>query len=93
MRFRRFLPPTMFAVLAMILSACASSPGKLAVNLGAVKECQRLGRPVPVPDIQADTDYRDLSAQALAALNKANRGSAARTACENKVVSDYAKAK
>jgi hypothetical protein len=52
-----------------------------------------LGGYVSPPSIEADTDYRKLSADALARLNKANRGSAARTRCEQKVIDDYAKAR
>lgn len=39
------------------------------------------------------TDYADLSAAALATINRANRGSAARARCEDKVIDDYAKAR
>ena len=87
----RFRLPIMCAVSALILSSCASSPGELKVKL--TDQCQKLGGYVSPPSIEADTDYRKLSADALARLNKANRGSAARTRCEQKVIDDYAKAR
>ena len=43
--------------------------------------------------VQNTSDYRDLTPEALAALKKANDGSAARTRCEDKVIADYAKAR
>lgn len=45
------------------------------------------------PEIDASTDYRKLSAEALADLNLANRRNAALRRCDAKVISDYAKAK
>ena len=80
------------SVLVLMLPGCATSPGKLTVDLSALKECRRLGPRQPVPRIDADTDYRTLAAEALAGLNKANRGSAARTRCDDKVIQSYATA-
>ena len=79
------------ALIAPTLCGCAGSLGKLDVDLAALKECQRLKGPVPVPQI-ADSDYRVLSAQALAQLKKANGKDAARTRCEQNVIDKYAKA-
>lgn len=75
--------------LALILAACATSPGKLDVDLQALKECQRLQRQMAVGQIGEDSDYRELSAEALAEIAKGNRTQAARTACENKVIEKY----
>jgi hypothetical protein len=77
---------------AQTLSGCATSPGKLNVDLTAIKECQKLGGPVPVPEITRKSDYRVLSAQALGQLHKANSGAEQRTGCEDRVVDDYANA-
>lgn len=96
MRCRRSLPLTLAMTLfvsAPMLGSCAQSPGHLSVNLSALKQCQKLGGRQPVPEIDDTSDYRDISPEALAALKKANDGSAARTRCEDKVIADYAKAK
>lgn len=82
---------TLSLLTLLTLSGCATSPGKLSVDLSAVKECQKLGGPVEVPLIKG-SDYRTLSAQALGQINKANVGEARRTNCEDGVVDDYAKA-
>lgn len=76
---------------AMLLAGCAHSPGMLDVDLQALKECRRLDPtvPGPGPSIRNDSDYRDLSPEALAALKKANDGTARRNACENKVIEKY----
>lgn len=87
----RWPRPILCVVWAMTLASCASSPGELKVKL--TDECLRLGGTVAPPDIDASTDYRKLSADALAKLNRANRGSAARTRCERKVIDNYANAK
>ena len=81
-------------VLGLMLAGCATSPGSsLKVDLSALTECQKLGREQPVPQISEDTDYRDLSPQALAALKKANDGARKRTKCENSVIEKYKAAK
>lgn len=89
------LPMLLAASLALMpLPGCVSSPGKLSVDLGpALKECQKLGSPVSVSSFDDKSDYADLSAETLAALNKAHRGSLARTRCEDQVIDGYAKAK
>ena len=92
MRCRRCLRAILLDALALIVTGCAGSPGKLSVNLSALKECQRLGGAVRPPAINDDTDYRELAENALARLNQANRGSAAHARCDRKVISDYAKA-
>lgn len=96
MRCHRLLP-LIFAIAlfvsAPMLTACAPSLGHLSVDLSALKECQKLGKKQPVPEISETSDYRDLSPEALAALKKANDGIGARTRCEDKVIADYAKAK
>lgn len=94
MNFPRYLTrPTILSVLALTLGGCAQSMGKLAVDLKAsIEQCQRLGGPVSVSEIGEDTDFRDLSVEAGAAIDKANRQDAARTRCENGVVAKYAKA-
>lgn len=43
----------------------------------------------PGPSIGPDSDYRDLTPEALAALNKANDGTARRNACEDKFIASY----
>lgn len=75
--------------LLLTLPGCVTSQGKLSVDLGALKECRRLGGPRPIPLIE---NYRALSAAALAELNKANKGDARRTRCDDKVIEQYAKA-
>lgn len=86
--FRR---ATTLVALAMMLTSCASSPGSLAVKL--TDQCLRLGGIVPPPSITAASDYRELASDTLARLNRANRGSAARTRCEQQVINEYAAAK
>lgn len=91
-RHRRLLAILSLSTL-LTLPGCATSPGKLSVDLTAVKECQRLGGPVAVPEITPKkTDYRVLSAQVLGQIRKANEGEQRRTECEDKVVDEYAKA-
>lgn len=90
---RRLLRLAILSSSALTLIGCAGSPGKLSVDLQAIKECQRLGGQVAVPEIGPKTDYRVLSAQALGQVNKANVGAAKRTICEDEVVDEYANAK
>jgi hypothetical protein len=87
----RLLPATLSLLVTLPLIGCAKSPGKLSVDLGAIKECQRLGGPVAVPQIR-NSDYRVLSARALGQIKKANDGAEQRTSCEDEVVEKYAKA-
>lgn len=90
--YRRSLKlPAILLLLALPLLNCAGSMGSLQVNLQALKECQKFAGPVKVKPIADDTDYRDLSADAGGAIAQANRKDAARTRCENKVISDYRK--
>lgn len=93
MRCLRHLLPATLILSAPLLASCAGSPGKLSVNLQAIKECQRLGGNVAVPSITVKSDYRILSAQALGQINQANRGARQRTACEDKVINEFAGAK
>lgn len=98
MRCRRSLPLTLAMLLfvsAPMLGACAlwQEPGHLSVDLSALKECQKLGKRQPVPEIDDTTDYRDLSPEALAALKKANDGIGKRTKCEDGVIAKYANQK
>lgn len=92
MRYRPFLTLATLSVLALPLLNCAKSPGKLNVDLKALKECQRLDPKVEVKYIDDDADYRDIAPAALAALKKKNQGADARTRCENIVIAKYAAA-
>lgn len=94
MRSRRFLLlPATLSALGLTLAACATSPGRMAVDLQAFKECQRLEMPLKAPNINPDTDYRDLSSESLGAIAKARQAQAARSACENTVIEKYKDAK
>lgn len=92
MRCRPLLKLAILSGLVPMLPGCAGSLGKLNVDLKALKECQRLDGSRSTPSITEDTDYRDLAADALAHMNKANAASARRTKCENDVIAKYAKA-
>lgn len=93
MRYRPFFTRlTILSVLVLPLLNCATSPGRLNVDLAALKECQRLDPKVEVKYIDDDADYRDLGPEALAALKKKNEGADARTRCENLVIAKYAAA-
>lgn len=85
--------PLLRAILSVsilfLVSNCASSPGRLAVDLQALKECKRLGGPVTIPPID---DYRKVSARALGGLRKANSRLVARDRCDDKVIAKYAAA-
>lgn len=81
------------SALAPMLAGCASSLGKLTVDLSALKECRRLTPSLSQPPIGEDSDYRDLAAQGLGQLSKANRGIVARNRCDDRVIDDYASAK
>lgn len=80
------------SVLALQLPSCDPSPGRLSVDLKALKECQRLDPKVGIKYIDDDADYRDIAPEALAALKKKNAGADARTRCENIVIAKYAAA-
>lgn len=93
MRYRQFITRlTTLSVLALPLLNCATSPGRLNVDLSALKECQRVDPKVEVKYIDDDSDYSDIAPEALAALKKKNEGADARTRCENKVIAKYAAA-
>lgn len=93
MRYRPFFTLTAaLSALALPLLNCGTSPGRLNVDLAALKECQRLDPKVEVKYIDDDADYRDITPQALAALKKKNEGADARTRCENIVIAKYAAA-
>lgn len=89
----RYLPLSLLAVSVLTLAGCATSLGKLNVNLLAIQECQRLEMPLKAPSINASTDYRDLSAESLGDIARARQARAARLACENKVIERYRDAK
>lgn len=93
MRYRpsRLLTASILSASAMLLAACATSPGRLGVDLRGLKECRRLDPKVQSPDIGPDSDYRDLSPEALAALKKANDGTGRRNACEDRFIGKYGK--
>lgn len=84
------LKSLLIAGLALMLLGCAHSPGKLQVQI--TDECSKHGKQVPAPQIGEDSDYRELSVDALSALGTANRRIAARDKCEREVRDDYAKA-
>ena len=79
------------SALATTLAGCASSLGKLTVDLSGLKECRRLTPPASLPPVGEDSDYRDLAAQGFGQLNKTNKAIAARNRCDDKVINDYAK--
>lgn len=96
MRFRLCQLPLLLRLsilssLAILLAACATSPGTLAVDLSGLKECRKLDPAVPGPgaSIGRSSDYRDLSPQALAALRKKNEGSERRNGCEDRFIDRY----
>lgn len=78
--------------LALMLAGCAGSLGRLAVDLSALKECRKLTPQLNPPPIGEDSDYRDLAAQGLGQLSKANRGIVGRNRCDDRVIDDYARA-
>ena len=90
-RCRFFLRLILSAGLALMLANCAPSRGILKVNVSSA--CQSLPGNVSPPEIDTTSDYRRLSAEALADLNLANRRNAALRRCDAKVIKDYAKAK
>lgn len=93
MRYRWLLTLTIIlSASATMLAACATSPGNLAVNLQALKECQKLDHKLKVEEIGADSDYRNLSAEALGEIAKANQERAARLNCQNRVIQKYKEA-
>lgn len=76
-----------------LLAGCARLPATLAVNLKEpLAECRKLDPRVEGPGsrIGRNTDYRKLSAEALAGLRKANEGTESRNDCEDKVAGKYA---
>lgn len=82
--------------LGLMLSGCAQSqlapaPSQLSVNI--TDECGKLPGEVPPPPIDEKTDYRSLSAEALAALNQANKRNGALRTCHGHVIDQYARAK
>lgn len=92
-RLRLLLLATILSSSALPLASCAFSPalpGRLTVDLQAVKECQRLANAVPAPQISPQSDYRKLAPQALVQLHKANDAIAARNQCDQKVIDAYA---
>ena len=94
MRYRQFLiSTTILSASALMLAGCASSPGKLAVDLDALKECQKLDHPLTLAQIGEDSDYRNLSAEALGEIKKANLARARRLKCEDSVIQKYKEAK
>lgn len=91
MRYRQcnMLRVTPLLFLALTLTACVGSPGKLSVDLApSLEACRRLERDPSFPQI-VDSDYRILSAEALAEIRKAKDGKAARDACERRVIAKF----
>lgn len=89
MPYRRLIICT---ALAMLLAACAGSPGKLAVDLTGLRECRKLTVPMKVGPITKDTDYRVLSAESLGTINKGNKAIVRRNNCDDRIINDYATA-
>jgi hypothetical protein len=88
------MPKLILSALALMLAGCATSPGKLSVDLRApLMDCRRLEAPLKVPQITPDTDYRDLSSESLGTIAKGRRGQAARNRCEDDVIQKYETAK
>lgn len=81
---------TMLFGSALMLTSCARSPGKLSADLP--KACLDLPGKVKMPHIVWESDYRNLAAEALAALRIANRRIDAKEKCERYVIDEYAKA-
>ena len=80
------------SVSVTMLPGCAGSLGKLSVNLNGLKECRKLTPAMRVSEIESETDYRALSAEALGVMNKGNKAIDRRNRCDDKVIGDYAKA-
>jgi hypothetical protein len=94
MRYRRFLLGLpILSLSGLMLASCAHSPGSLGVDLKALQECRRLEHRQSLPEITADSDYRDLSAASLGELQKDRMSTKARDNCENKVMQKYKDAK
>jgi len=92
MRFPLLLRLATLSALAMMLSGCASSRGKLNVDIGALKECRKLTQNQRVSEIGSESDYRVVAAEGLAAVSKANKAIVRRNKCDDKVIDQYAKA-
>ncbi len=86
--FRRLV---ILSLLVMPLAGCARSLGTLAVDLRGLKECRKLDPKVPGPGVSIgqNSDYRDLTPEALAALRKANDGTGRRNGCEDRFIDKY----
>lgn len=80
---------TACSALVMTLQGCAHSPGSLQVNI--TDECRKLPGKVTPPDVTEDSDYRAVAAEALSAVNTANKRFEARDECDQRVIDRYAK--
>jgi hypothetical protein len=87
---RHLLRPTLCVASVLTLTGCGASRAVGDLQVRLTRECLRLGGTVKPPEIDANSDYRKLSADALGRLQQANRGSAARTRCEQRVIANYA---
>lgn len=80
------------SVSATMLPGCAKSLGKLDVDLTALKECRKLTPNLQVSEIESESDYRVVAAEALGTVSKGNKAIARRNRCDDKVIENYAKA-
>ena len=92
MRYRNLLKLAMCFALVPILAGCARSLGKLDVDLTALKECRKLTPHARVSEIESESDYRSVAAEALGAVSKGNQAIDRRNRCDDKVIESYAKA-
>lgn len=77
------------AVLALTtLSACATSPGRVATAIP--RDCESLARPVAAPGVKAGDDPRVVLARTYRALALANRNLNDARACQEKVRRGFA---
>lgn len=92
MRYRNLLKLAMCFALVPMLAGCARSLGKLDVDLTALKECRKLTPNLQVSEIESESDYRVVTAEALGTVNKGNKAIARRNRCDDKVIEKYATA-
>jgi hypothetical protein len=92
MRYRRPLLLAMCIALGPMLAGCANSRGKLSVDLKALNECRKLTPTLQVSEIESESDYRGLTAEALGTINKGNKAIERRNRCDDKVIGSYAAA-
>lgn len=75
------------SALVLMQQGCAHSPGSLQVNV--TDECQKLPGKVELPDVNEDSDYRVIAAEALSAANMANKRIEAKDRCGQHVIDRY----